>query len=74
MAYFIAGYDYMAPRMIEVICPNCGYKNKPIPADMGDKTIKCSSCGLYIHYKFRKAEFETVKRPDRTTSSGLTFC
>nr|DAS42833.1 MAG TPA: alpha-aminoadipate carrier protein [Caudoviricetes sp.] len=57
--------------MIEFRCPHCKLWNKPITADMGDKTIKCNSCGSYIHYKFRTSEFEIVKRPGRTSSSGL---
>lgn len=32
--YFIAGDDEMEPRMIKIRCPNCGYDNNPIPADM----------------------------------------
>lgn len=64
----------MAPRMIEIQCPHCKCRNNPISADMGDKTIKCCVCGTYIHYKHRTHEVKETKRPERTTSSGLTFC
>lgn len=64
----------MSPKMIEFKCPTCKCWNKPIQADMGDKTIKCRVCGEYIRYGWRKQKIEIVKRPDRTTASGLTFC
>ena len=64
----------MAPRMIEICCPNCGHESEPIPADMGDKTIKCRICGKYIHYGWRKQEIEITDRPERKEASGLTFC
>lgn len=63
----------MAPKMIEMVCPNCTFKNKPIPAGMGDKTIKCRVCGKFIHYGFRKNEIKIVDRPDRTSDSGLVL-
>ena len=74
MAYFIAGDDEMAQRMIEICCPNCGNKNEPIPADMGDKTFRCWLCGEYIHYAWRKQKIEITNRPERANASGLTFC
>ena len=73
MAYFIAGVDYMAQRMIEIRCPHCKNERIFIPADMGDKTIKCQICGKYIHYGWRKQKIEIVNRPERNTASGLTF-
>ena len=63
----------MAPRMIEVICPNCEYKNNPIPADMGDKIIQCKQCGKFIRYAWRKNKIEITHRPGRETSSGLNL-
>lgn len=72
--YFIIGVDVMTPKIIEIKCPNChGYAGS-IPAGMGDKTIKCRICGKYIRYKSRTSEIVTVNRPERVTSSGLTFC
>ena len=73
MAYFIAGDDYMAPRMIEICCPNCGNENGRIPADMGDKIIQCKQCGKFIRYAWRKNKIEITHRPERTTSSGLNL-
>lgn len=73
MAYFIAGDDEMAPRMIEICCPNCGNENEPIPADMGDQIIHCKQCGKFIRYAWRKNKIEITHRPERTTASGLTF-
>lgn len=64
----------MAPRMIQIKCPNCHLHAGSIPAGMGDKTIKCQICGKYIHYEWRKQKTEIVGRPERTTASGLTFC
>lgn len=64
----------MAPRLIEVICPSCKGVNKSIPADMGDKTIKCCECGKFVRYKHRTGTFEIVSRPEKEESSGLTFC
>ena len=64
----------MAPRKIEIQCPRCRSKNNPIPADMGDKTIKCIECGNYIHYGWREQNIEIVNRPERLNASGLTFC
>lgn len=63
----------MAPRLITVVCPMCKQKNKPIPAEMGDKIVKCCECGSYIQYKHRKEIFEIIKRPERVTSSGLSY-
>ena len=74
MAIFILLESKMAPRLIEIVCPRCKVKNKPIPADMGDKVIKCCNCKKYIHYGWRKQKIEIVDRPDRDNSSGLTFC
>ena len=73
MAYFIAGDDGMAPRMIEICCPNCGNENEPIPADMGDRIIHCKQCGKFIRYAWRKNIIEITHRPERATASGLTF-
>lgn len=64
----------MAPRMIAICCPNCDYESEPIPADMGDKIIQCGMCSKYIRYGWRKQKVEIVKRPERNTASGLTFC
>ena len=61
----------MAPRMIEIYCPNCGNENGRIPADMGDKIIQCKQCGKFIRYAWRKNKIEITHRPERTTSSGL---
>lgn len=63
----------MAPRTIEIACPECKALSKPIPADMGDKIIRCSGCGKYIRYGWRKQKIEIIKRPERKTASGLTF-
>lgn len=63
----------MQPKMIKFECPRCKYTNKPIPAGMGDKTIKCFSCGIYIKYGWRKQKIEIVERPERISSSGLRF-
>lgn len=72
--YFIAGVDDMAPRMIEIKCPNCRWRAGGVSADMGDKTIRCKICGKYIRYAFRENQIEIAGRPERSTSSGLTFC
>lgn len=64
----------MAPRMIEIKCPNCRWSVGSVSAGMGDKTIKCKICGKYIRYKCRSNEIEIMSRPERVTSSGLTFC
>ena len=61
----------MKPKLIEIKCPNCKKENKPIPADMGDKTIQCQKCGKFIHYGHRSQKIEITKRPDRESSSGL---
>lgn len=71
---FITGVDVMTPKMIEIKCPYCHWSAGNIPAGMGDKTIKCKICGKYIRYKFYENEIEIVNRPERVTSSGLTFC
>ena len=71
---FIAGDDCMAPKMIEVICPNCCRSVGNISVNTGSKTIKCRICKNYIRYDFRKDKTELTNRPDRVTSSGLTFC
>lgn len=63
----------MSPRLIDVKCPKCRMKNKPIPADMGDKTFKCKRCGRFIHYGHRKQKITIIERPERATSSGLTL-
>ena len=61
------------PMRVQFVCPNCEYVNKPIPAHMGDKIIKCAGCGKYIKYGFRKNTFDIVARPERTNSSGLVL-
>lgn len=63
----------MAPRMITVTCPACKQEDKTIPAGMGDKVVKCGKCGSYIQYKHRTESFEKIKRPERVTSSGLSY-
>lgn len=63
----------MAPKLIQFKCPKCTATQNPIPADMGDKTIKCRVCGSFIHYGWRKREVEIVKRPERVASSGLSL-
>lgn len=74
MACFIDG-DKMESRKrkIEIYCPYCQSKSNPIPIAMGDKTIKCRTCGKYIRYGWRKGNVEIVTRPERTTAAGLTF-
>lgn len=64
----------MRPRRIEIRCPKCRMKSKPIPVDMGDKTIKCQNCGEFIRFRHRTHEIEIIDRPERVSSSGLTFC
>lgn len=64
----------MAPRMVQIKCPNCHSCAGNIPVAMGDKTIKCRICGKYIHYGWRKQEIEITDRPERKEASGLTFC
>ena len=71
--YFIAGVDDMAPKKIEIKCPNCHLYAGSTSAGMGDRTIKCRICGKYIHYSFRRNEVEIASRPERNTSSGHTF-
>lgn len=63
----------MKPKLIEIKCLNCKTENKPIPADMGDKTIQCQKCGEFIHYGHRKQKIEIINRPERVTSSGLVL-
>lgn len=63
----------MSPRLIVPVCPNCKKKNKQIPADMGDKTIKCQRCGNFIHYKWRENKMIIVDRPERANTSGLVL-
>lgn len=63
----------MAPKMIEIKCPNCYWPAGNILAGMGDKTIKCKICGKYIHYTSHRNKTKIASRPERTTSSGLTF-
>ena len=63
----------MRPILIDIKCPKCKMKNKPIPADMGDKTIQCQKCGEFIHYGHRSQKIEITKRPERVTSSGLVL-
>ena len=76
MAIFIltnVRFKTMSPRLIDIKCPKCKTKNKPIPADMGDKTIQCQKCGEFIHYGHRNQKIEIIKRPERITSSGLVL-
>lgn len=63
----------MKPKLIEIKCPKCKSENKPIPAGMGDKTIKCQRCGKFIHYGHRKQKIEIIDRPERIASSGLVL-
>ena len=63
----------MVPRKIEIVCPKCNYKNRSIPADMGNQTIRCAFCGRYIHYSWRTGKIEITNRPERTTASGHSF-
>lgn len=63
----------MRPRLIDFKCPKCKTENKPIPADMGDKTIQCQKCGEFIHYRHRSQKIEIIDRPERITSSGLVL-
>lgn len=63
----------MRPRRIEIRCPKCRTKSKPISVDMGDKTIKCQNCGEFICFRHRTHKIEIIDRPERVSSSGLTF-
>lgn len=63
----------MSPRLIKIKCPKCKAENKPIPADMGDKTIQCQKYRAFIHYGHRKQKIEIIDRPERVASSGLTL-
>lgn len=63
----------MKPKLIEIKCPKCKTENKPIPADMDDKTIQCQKRGEFIHYAHRKQKIEIIDRPERVNSSGLAF-
>ena len=63
----------MKPRLIDIKCPKCKIENKPIPADMGDKTIQCKKCGEFIHYGHRKQKIEIINKPERISSAGKTF-
>lgn len=58
------------PKLISVICPVCGEKNKEIPKDMGDQIVKCSVCGRTLAYRFRTGKIEAIEIPERDSSSG----
>jgi phage FluMu protein Com len=63
----------MSHREIKIKCPKCKHLNKAIAIDMGDKTIKCPQCGLHIQYKHRTEQISMTRKPERHSSSGLTF-
>ena len=71
---FYSGVDDMEPEKIEIKCPHCHFAVGNVSSSMGDRTIKCQNCGRYIHYSFRRNEVKITHRPERSTSSGLTFC
>lgn len=78
MGQLPCGYFYtcevkIKPKLIEIKCPKCKTENKPIPADMGDKTIQCQKCGKFIHYGHCNQKIEITDRPERVTSSGLVL-
>ena len=73
MAYFIAGDDDVAKKEMKIQCEKCGCDENVIPIGIGDITILCAGCGRYIHYFWRENKTEISSRPERKTSSGLTF-
>lgn len=58
------------PLLIAIECPECGHSSKPIPADMGSKTIKCAVCGKYIYYSYSDGSVSIVPEPEREKISG----
>lgn len=60
----------MKPETIKINCPSCKKEQKPIPMEMGDKTIKCISCGRFMKYHWRSNVVTEVRRPDNNSSGG----
>jgi len=61
------------PKLVSAICPECGNKNKYIPASMGDQIFKCDGCGRVLAYRFRTGNVEIADKPERNSSSGSRF-
>lgn len=67
------GTSMRESKLVSVICPECGNKNKDIPANMGDQFVRCEDCKRMIAYRFRTGKIEIVDKLERYGSSGSRF-